>query len=74
MEYIRIYVCPFNKYIYENLLINTPELTSWESGKSLIWDVACIDAFTASHEAAATSVVGAVAEEAEERKKHKYIQ
>lgn len=47
-------------------------ITPWESGKSLIWDVTCPDTFAASHEAAATRVAGAVAEEAEERKKQKY--
>ena len=44
----------------------------WRGGKILIWDATCPDTFTSSYEPLATREPGAVAAEAEQRKRQKY--
>ena len=41
----------------------------WRSGRILVWDATCPDTFAPSHRDLATRVAGAVADQAEERKK-----
>ena len=43
----------------------------WKSGRLLVWDATCPDTFAPTYLPRAVSRVGAVAEAAEERKKHK---
>ena len=44
----------------------------WRGGKILIWDATCPDTFPSSYEPLATREAGAVAAEAEQRKRQKY--
>ena len=44
----------------------------WKRGRILVWDVTCIDTLANSHRALALSEAGAVADDAEYRKKLKY--
>ena len=44
----------------------------WKGGKILIWDATCLDTFASSYEPRATREAGAVAAEAEHRKRQKY--
>ena len=44
----------------------------WRSGRILVWDATCPDTFAPSHRDLATRGAGAVADQAEERKKAKY--
>ena len=46
----------------------------WRSGRILVWDATCPDTFAPSHRDLATRGAGAVADQAEERKKAKYAE
>ena len=47
-------------------------LTPWSNGRCLVWDFTCPDTFAQSHLNTAVSGPGAVASEAEDRKRQKY--
>ena len=47
-------------------------IISWSCGRALVWDAMCLDTFAPSHVTLATSEAGAVANQAEDRKKVKY--
>ena len=46
----------------------------WRNGRILVWDATCPDTFAPSHRDLATRGAGAVADQAEERKKAKYAE
>ena len=47
-------------------------IVPWKGGRVLVWDATCPDTFAPSHITLATREAGAVADEAERRKKQKY--
>ena len=47
-------------------------MVPWRGGKMLVWDTTCPDTLAPSYSSLATREAGAVAEEAERRKKAKY--
>ena len=47
-------------------------ITSWQAGRTLVWDVTCPDTYAVSHVVLATREVGAVATSAEVKKSNKY--
>ena len=47
-------------------------IVPWRSGRVMVWDATCPDTFAPSHISLATSEAGAVADEAERKKKLKY--
>ena len=47
-------------------------MVPWSGGKVLVWDATCPDTLAPSYSSLATREAGAVAEEAEQRKKVKY--
>ena len=48
-------------------------LVLWQCGKVLVWDATCPDTLAPSHSALATREAGGVAEDAEHKKKQKYM-
>ena len=48
-------------------------ITPWKCGRALAWDVTCPDTFAPSHAMLATSEAGAIVDQAEDRKKVKYV-
>ena len=47
-------------------------IVPWKGGRVLVWDATCPDTFALSHITLATREAGAVADEAERKKKQKY--
>ena len=47
-------------------------MVPWKNGNLLVWDATCSDTYAPSHLAQSTMVAGAVASQAEDRKKVKY--
>ena len=47
-------------------------IVPWKCGQLLVWDATCPDTFAASYSAIAAKQVGAVAQQAEEKKMQKY--
>ena len=46
----------------------------WRCGRALVWDATCPDTFATSHVILATSEAGAIANQAEEKKRAKYAE
>ena len=51
---------------------NGVSIVPWKCGQCLVWDATCSDTFAPSYSAIAAQQVGAVAQEAEDRKMQKY--
>ena len=47
-------------------------IVPWKCGQLLVWDAMCPDTFAPSYSTITAHQVGAVAQQAEDRKKHKY--
>ena len=47
-------------------------ITPWQAGRTLVWDVICLDIYAVSHVVLATREAGAVATSAEVKKSNKY--
>ena len=64
---------PDGLYRSDGKRLDGATMVPWCDGKVLVWDATCPDTLAPSYSSLATREVGAVAEEAERRKKAKYI-
>jgi len=57
---------------WASIVIVTADMTPWDKGKSIVWDVTVPDTFTESHLSSTVSVQGAAAKQTSDNKTAKY--